>query len=55
MVLHKAIEPLKITMVPKGGFEIFLLMTGKTGFQQKIPHVRNDYQLAKQLKETLSL
>ena len=55
VVLHKAIEPLKITLVPKGGFENFLMITGKTGLQQKMPHVRNDYQLARQLKEILSL
>lgn len=55
VVVHKAIDPLKITEVPTGGFEQYLRSSGKTGLQQKIPHVRNDYQFAQQLKEILSL
>jgi hypothetical protein len=50
LVVNRAIEPLKITLLPGGGFEKFLNESGKTGFQQKIPHVKNDYQLAAQLK-----
>lgn len=55
VVTHKAIEPLKITLVPEGGFEKFLKVAGKTGLQQKVPHARNDYQFAGQLKSALSL
>jgi len=55
VVVHKAINPLKITLVPSDGFEKFLRVTGKTGLQQKIQHVKNDYQLAQQLKDILSL
>ena len=55
VVTHKAIEPLKITIVPKGGFETFLQLSGKTGLQQKVPRARNDYQFAGQLKKALSL
>jgi len=55
VVTHKAIEPLKITVVPKGGFETYLKASGKTGLQQKVPHARNDYQFAGQLKKVLSL
>jgi len=55
VVVHKAIEPLKITLIPKGGFETYLQFSGKTGMQQKIPHARNDYQFASQLKNALSL
>ena len=55
VVTHKAIEPLQITLVPDGGFEKFLKVAGKTGLQQKVPHARNDYQFAGQLKNTLSL
>jgi len=51
LVMNKAIEPLKITLLPKGAFETFLKASGKTGLQQKIPHLRNDYEFAKQLKE----
>ncbi len=51
LVSKKAIEPLKITVLPQGGFETFLKASGKTGLQQKIPHLRNDYELARQLKE----
>jgi hypothetical protein len=55
VVVHKAIDALKITLIPQGGFEKFLKESGKKGLQQKIPHVRNDYELAKQLKKTISL
>jgi hypothetical protein len=55
VVTHKAIEPLKITVIPKGGFETYLQSSGKTGLQQKIPHARNDYQFASQLIKALSL
>jgi hypothetical protein len=55
VVVHKAIEPLKITVIPKGGFETYLKISGKTGMQQKIPHARNDYQFAAQLKKALGL
>ncbi|MFL5746494.1 MAG: GH3 auxin-responsive promoter family protein, partial [Niastella sp.] len=55
VVTHKAIEPLKITVVPKGGFETYLQASGKTGLQQKVPHARNDYQFAGQLKKVLGL
>jgi phenylacetate-coenzyme A ligase PaaK-like adenylate-forming protein len=55
VVVHKAIEPLKITLVPQGGFEKFLKESGKTGLQQKIPHVRNDYEFAQQLKKIVSI
>ena len=55
VVVHKAIEPLKITVVPTGGFETFLKISGKTGMQQKIPHARNDYQFAGELKKALGI
>jgi len=55
VVVHKAIEPLKITVVPNGGFETFLKIAGKTGMQQKIPHARNDYQFAGELKKALGI
>jgi hypothetical protein len=55
VVVHKAIEPLQITVVPTGGFETLLKLIGKTGLQQKVPHARNDYQFAGQLKKVLSL
>lgn len=55
VVTHKAIEPLKITLVPKGGFEVYLSATGKTGLQQKMQHVRNDYQVARKLRDILSM
>ncbi len=53
LVVAKAIAPLKITIVPSGGFETFLRTSGRIGLQQKIPHVRNDYQFAQQLKDVL--
>lgn len=55
LVFKNAIEPLKIIVIPQGGFETFLKASGKTGLQQKISQVRNDYEFAKQLKKILSL
>jgi len=55
LVVRRAIDPLKITVVPEGGFEKFLKGSGRTGLQQKIPHVRNDYKLARQLRELIPL
>lgn len=55
VVVNKVIEPLKITLVPTGGFETFLKVSGKTGLQQKIPQVRNDYAFARLLKEIVSI
>ena len=55
LVVHKAIESLKITLVPQGGFEKLLKESGKTGLQQKIPHIRNDYTIAQQLMEINSI
>jgi phenylacetate-coenzyme A ligase PaaK-like adenylate-forming protein len=55
VVVHKAIEPLKIKLVPTGGYERYLRESGKTGLQQKIPHVKNDYEFVKQLEQILSL
>lgn len=52
LVTHKAIEPLKITIVPGGGFENIMRLSGKAGLQQKTPRLRNDYLFAQQLKET---
>lgn len=51
VVMNNAIEHLKITLLPKGSFETFLKASGKTGLQQKIQHIRNDYEFARQLKE----
>ncbi len=51
IITHQAILPLKITIVLEGGFEKYLKEFGKTGLQQKIPHIQNDYQLAGRLKE----
>ena len=55
VVMNKAIEPLKITLIPQGGFEKLLKASCKTGLQQKIPHIRNDYEFARQLKEIVSI
>jgi len=49
LVVNKAIEPLKIKILPQGSFEKFMKASGKTGLQQKISHVRNDYEIAAQL------
>ncbi|MFN0213714.1 MAG: GH3 auxin-responsive promoter family protein [Saprospiraceae bacterium] len=55
VVTHKAIDPLKITLVPNGGFEKVLRVLGRTGLQQKVPHLRNDYDFAQKLKDVLSI
>ncbi len=54
-VEKKAIDHLKITLVESGGFEKYLSESGKTGWQQKIPHLKNDYEFAGQLKQILSI
>ncbi|MBL7827472.1 MAG: GH3 auxin-responsive promoter family protein [Saprospiraceae bacterium] len=53
VVVHKAIAPLKIRLMPKGGFEQFLQASGKTGFQRKIPHLSNHDKLARAINETI--
>lgn len=55
VVVHLAIAPLKIQVVPVGGFELMLQASGRTGLQQKVPHLRNDYHFAQQLKDHLTL
>jgi len=55
VVTHQAIAPLKIQIVPRGGFEKMLRASGRTGLQQKIPHLSNDYKFAQQLKDILTL
>ena len=55
VVVHKAISPLKVTVVPPGGFERYLCVSGKTGLQQKIPHVNNDNKFTQQLSAILKL
>ena len=53
VVTHQAIQPLKITLIPEGGFEKYLKEYDKTGLQQKIPHIQNDYQFVGRLKEII--
>ena len=55
VVVHKAISPLKITVVPPGGFERYLCVAGKTSLQQKIPHVSNDNKFTQHLIGILNL
>lgn len=55
LAIHHAIQPLKVTLVPPGGFELLLKKSGRTGLQQKIPHVKNVYDFAQQLKEINSI
>jgi len=54
-VQRKAITSLEITVIPENGFKDFMHKTGKVGMQQKMPHLTNDYALAKQLKTILDL
>ena len=43
------LQPLKITSVPKGGFNRYMESQGKLGGQNKVPRLSNDRQIANQI------
>ena len=43
------LQPLKITNIPKDGFNNFMKSQGKLGGQNKIPRLSNDRKIANQI------
>lgn len=46
LIKGKVLQPLKITVVPKGGFHKYMKSIGKLGGQNKIPRLSNDRKIA---------
>ncbi|MBU2938042.1 GH3 auxin-responsive promoter family protein [Lacinutrix sp. C3R15] len=54
LIAGKVLQPLKITLVKKGGFQDYMKSIGKLGGQNKLPRLSNDRKLVDDL-ETLNL
>ncbi|WP_055444120.1 GH3 auxin-responsive promoter family protein [Lacinutrix himadriensis] len=54
LIEGKVLQPLKITLVKKGGFQDYMKSIGKLGGQNKLPRLSNDRKLVDDL-ETLNL
>ncbi|MFD2542908.1 GH3 auxin-responsive promoter family protein [Lacinutrix gracilariae] len=54
LIEGKVLQPLKITLVKKGGFQDYMKSIGKLGGQNKLPRLSNDRKLVDNL-ETLNL
>ncbi|WP_452232821.1 GH3 auxin-responsive promoter family protein [Lacinutrix sp. MEBiC02595] len=54
LIVGKVLQPLKITLVKKGGFQDYMKSIGKLGGQNKLPRLSNDRKLVDNL-ETLNL
>ena len=48
-------QPLKITKIPKNGFQDYMKSVGKLGGQNKIPRLANDRQIVDAFKEVISV
>ncbi len=46
LIVGKILQPLKITIVEKGGFRAYMKSQGKLGGQNKIPRLSNDRKIA---------
>ncbi len=46
LIKGKVLKPLKITVIPKGGFQKYMKSIGKLGGQNKIPKLSNNRELA---------
>ena len=55
LIKGKMLQPLKITVVPKGGFQRYMKSVGKLGGQNKIPKLSNDRKLANNITSLLKL
>ena len=42
----KILQPLKITVIEKGGFNKYMKSVGKLGGQNKVPRLANDRKIA---------
>jgi len=54
LIEGKVLQPLKITLVKKGGFQDYMKSIGKLGGQNKLPRLSNDRKIVDNL-ETLNL
>ena len=45
----KVLQPLKITVIEKGGFNKYMKSVGKLGGQNKVPRLSNDRKIADEL------
>jgi len=53
LIEGKILQPLKITKIPKGGFNQYMKSIGKLGGQFKLARLSNDRKIAKVLEENL--
>jgi hypothetical protein len=49
LIVGKILQPLKITVIKKGGFNKYMKSVGKLGGQNKIPRLSNDRKIADKL------
>jgi hypothetical protein len=54
LIQGKVLQPLKITQVPKGGFQDYMKTIGKLGGQNKTPRLSNDRKIAEALTKNNS-
>ena len=46
LIVGKILQPLKITVIEKGGFNKYMKSVGKLGGQNKVPRLSNDRKIA---------
>jgi hypothetical protein len=49
LIAGKVLQPLKITLIEKGGFQKYMKSIGKLGGQNKVPRLSNDRNIANEL------
>ncbi len=49
LIKGKVLQPLKITLIEKGGFNNYMKLMGKLGGQNKVPRLSNDREIADDL------
>ena len=50
LILDKVLQPLKISIIKKGGFRDYMRSVGKLGGQNKVPRLSNNRSVAEKLK-----
>ena len=51
LIVGKILQPLKITVIEKGGFNNYMKSVGKLGGQNKVPRLSNDRKIADELNK----
>jgi len=51
LIVGKILQPLKITVIEKGGFNKYMKSVGKLGGQNKVPRLSNDRKIANELSK----